>query len=83
MDDFIDNGIICSFPFLSAQALEDAFTLYFSHWAVEGILIWGFWDGKIFNEHASLVEGPDVTVGFILILERTAVLRERPPMSVI
>ena len=47
---------------VSAQALEDVMTLYFSHPAVEGILLWGFWNGKIFTENASLVEGPDLTV---------------------
>ena len=48
-----------------ATALKDILTLYFSHPAVEGVLFWGFWDGKLFTPEAALFEGPDVTVCFI------------------
>ncbi|XP_053380238.1 anti-sigma-I factor RsgI6-like [Mercenaria mercenaria] len=44
-----------------ASALRDILTLYFSHPAVEGVLFWGFWDGKIFTPEVALFEGPDVT----------------------
>ena len=40
-------------------------TLYFSHPAVEGIILWGFWDGRIWKANATLVEGPDLTVIYI------------------
>ena len=46
-----------------AAALDDIMTLYFSHEAVEGVLLWGFWDGALFYEHAALATGDDVTVG--------------------
>lgn len=45
-----------------ANALRDILTLYFSHPAVEGILLWGFWDGKLFTPEVALFNGPDVTV---------------------
>jgi endo-1,4-beta-xylanase len=45
-----------------ATALTDILTLYFSHPAVEGVLFWGFWDGKIFNQQTALFEGSDVMV---------------------
>ncbi|XP_052790638.1 anti-sigma-I factor RsgI6-like [Mya arenaria] len=44
-----------------AQALQDVLTLYFSHPAVEGVLLWGFWDGKVFDPDIALFEGPNVT----------------------
>ncbi|KAL4219384.1 hypothetical protein ACF0H5_021964 [Mactra antiquata] len=44
-----------------ARALEDIYTLYFSHPSVEGVLLWGFWDGKIFNKNVALFEGANVT----------------------
>ncbi|XP_045202160.2 anti-sigma-I factor RsgI6-like [Mercenaria mercenaria] len=44
-----------------ASALTDILTLYFSHPAIEGVLFWGFWDGKIFSPEVALFEGPDVT----------------------
>lgn len=46
---------------LKASALEDIYTLYFSHPAVEGILLWGFWDGKMFDQSASLFTGANLT----------------------
>ena len=63
-----------------ATALEEALTVYFGHPAVQGILLWGFWDGKIFEANASLVEGPDLTVCMILPIENRNIGRyERPP----
>ena len=52
------------FSLFPAQALDDALTLYFSHPAVEGIMLWGFWDGRMFEQSAALVEGPDLTVRY-------------------
>lgn len=43
-----------------ATALADILTLYFSHPAVEGVLFWGFWDGKISNPENALFNGPDI-----------------------
>lgn len=43
-----------------ADALEKLLTLYFSHPAVEGVLFWGFWDGKVFDRRIALANGPDV-----------------------
>ena len=51
----------------SAEALEDMLYLYFSHPATEGINLAGYWDGRIFEQSARLVEGPDMTVGYSLI----------------
>uniref|UniRef100_A0A194AL08 Putative endo-1,4-beta-xylanase A-like protein isoform X2 n=1 Tax=Pinctada fucata TaxID=50426 RepID=A0A194AL08_PINFU len=45
-----------------ASALEDLLTLFYSHPAVEGILIWGFWDGAIFDPKAAITTGPQVTL---------------------
>ena len=45
-----------------AKALEDLMTLYFSHPSIEGIILWGFWDGRIWKENATLVEGDNLTV---------------------
>eukprot|EP00105_Crassostrea_gigas_P022327 XP_011441801.1 PREDICTED: uncharacterized protein LOC105338397 isoform X1 [Crassostrea gigas] len=44
-----------------AVALENLMTLFFSHPAVEGIMLWGFWDGAIHNAPAKLFEGPNLT----------------------
>ena len=45
-----------------AAAFRDLLTLYFSHPSVEGVLLWGFWDGKLYDPSAALFEGPGVTV---------------------
>lgn len=50
-----------------AVALENLMTLFFSHPAVEGIMLWGFWDGAIHNAPAKLFEGPNLTVHTYLI----------------
>jgi len=43
-------------------------TLYFSHPEVEGVMLWGFWDGKIYEQSTALYEGPNVTVSLLLLL---------------
>ena len=40
-----------------ANGYEDALRLYFSHPAVEGILLWGFWNKRHWRPDASLVDG--------------------------
>lgn len=52
-----------------AVALENLMTLFFSHPAVEGIMLWGFWDGAIHNAPAKLFEGPNLTVNTCILLE--------------
>lgn len=47
---------------LRAQGYEDVLRLYFSHPAVHGIIIWGFWDQDVGEPTASLVEGADFVV---------------------
>ena len=49
---------------LKATTLTDVMTLFFSHPSIEGVLLWGFWDGKMFNQDAKLFEGPNVTVSY-------------------
>ncbi|XP_076077303.1 anti-sigma-I factor RsgI6-like [Mytilus galloprovincialis] len=44
-----------------ATALDDVMTLYFSHPAVEGVLLWGFWDGGVFDKAIALATGSNVT----------------------
>lgn len=45
-----------------AEALEDLMTLYFSHPAVEGVLLWGFWDQRMYKgKEWSLFDGPDIS----------------------
>ncbi|XP_052105820.1 anti-sigma-I factor RsgI6-like [Mytilus californianus] len=44
-----------------ATALDDVMTLYFSHPAVEGVLLWGFWDGAVFDKTIALATGNNVT----------------------
>ncbi|MDF3130258.1 endo-1,4-beta-xylanase [Kiritimatiellaeota bacterium B1221] len=39
---------------LQADYLRDLMTLYFSHPKVEGILIWGFWEGKHYKPRCAL-----------------------------
>lgn len=47
-----------------ASALSDLLTLFFSHPAVEGVMLWGFWDGAIHHAADKLFEGPNFTVKF-------------------
>lgn len=44
-----------------ASALSDLLTLFFSHPAVEGVMLWGFWDGAIHHAADKLFEGPNFT----------------------
>lgn len=43
-----------------AVTLENLMTLFFSHPAVEGIMLWGFWDNAINKPPAKLFEGPNL-----------------------
>lgn len=45
-----------------ANGYEDALRVYFSHPAVDGVLMWGFWDGAHWQPDAVLVEGPNFQV---------------------
>ena len=49
-----------------AEGYEDVFRLYFSHPAIEGILIWGYWDKMIFQIDAAIATGPNVVVSIII-----------------
>eukprot|EP00105_Crassostrea_gigas_P010616 XP_011425963.1 PREDICTED: uncharacterized protein LOC105327293 isoform X1 [Crassostrea gigas] len=44
-----------------AANLEKVMTLLFSHAAVEGILLWGFWDQKIWHKDNALFTGTNIT----------------------
>ncbi|XP_052105798.1 anti-sigma-I factor RsgI6-like [Mytilus californianus] len=44
-----------------AAALEDVMTMFFSHPAIEGILLWGFWDGAAYDRRLALATGSSVT----------------------
>ncbi|KAK3084460.1 hypothetical protein FSP39_013920 [Pinctada imbricata] len=44
-----------------AKALESLITLFFSHPAVEGVLLWGFWDHAMKNTAAAITTGSNVT----------------------
>ncbi|XP_022345335.2 anti-sigma-I factor RsgI6-like [Crassostrea virginica] len=44
-----------------AANLEKVMTLFFSHPAVEGVLFWGFWDGKIWHKENALFTGTNIT----------------------
>jgi len=45
-----------------AGGLEDALRVAFSHPAVEGVLLWGFWNKTHWRPHASLVDGDNFEV---------------------
>jgi len=45
-----------------AQRLEDIVTMMYSLPYVDGIIFWGFWDGKIWETDAPLYTGENVTV---------------------
>ena len=42
-----------------AHGYEDVMRLYFGHPSVEGILLWGFWEGAISKPDVALVDGTD------------------------
>ena len=60
--DFPELTVSAGGDILRAQILSDVLNLYFSHPAVEGVLLWGFWDGEIHKKDAALFTGPNVTV---------------------
>lgn len=45
-----------------ASALDDVMTLYLSYPSIEGVLLWGFWDGAVYNTKIALASGSAVTV---------------------
>ncbi|OWF42293.1 uncharacterized protein LOC110461311 [Mizuhopecten yessoensis] len=45
---------------LKADALENMLTLFMSHPAVEGVLLWGFWDGQLWLPNSALATGSNV-----------------------
>ena len=47
---------------LKAQGYEDVYRIYFSHPAVEGILMWGFWNKAHWRPDTAIVEGNDFKV---------------------
>ena len=49
-----------------AATLDDVMTLYFSHSAVEGILLWGFWDQAVYDQKIALASGNNVTVCYFM-----------------
>jgi endo-1,4-beta-xylanase len=42
---------------LAGNYTRDLFTLLFSHQAVQGIVMWGFWDGSHWKQNAALYRG--------------------------
>ena len=53
-------------PNVTKRALDikDILTMFYSHPAVHGIILWGFWDGanRVGELDASLVDGDDFVV---------------------
>ncbi len=45
-----------------ANRYENLVRLFFAHEAVEGLLLWGFWDGAHWCSDCVLAEGSSVTV---------------------
>lgn len=45
-----------------AAALENLLTMFFSHPAVEGVILWHFWDGSNWHQNEALFNGPGITV---------------------
>lgn len=44
-----------------AAALENLLTMFFSHPAVEGVILWHFWDGSNWHQNEALFNGPGIT----------------------
>lgn len=42
-----------------ARGYEDVLKMYFSHPDVEGVLLWGFWEGASSKPNSVLVDGDD------------------------
>ncbi|KAK6196268.1 hypothetical protein SNE40_001522 [Patella caerulea] len=49
-------------PVKMANKYGQFLRLYFGHPAVEGVLVWGFWDKQHWRPHAALFNGHDVTI---------------------
>ena len=50
-----------------AQAYEDIMTLFFSRPEIEGVILWGFWDGAKQTPNTGLWDGDDLEVrSFVL-----------------
>jgi len=47
-----------------ARQFEEAIYTMYSHPAVKGILLWGFWDQQLYAPNAALFEGDDITVNY-------------------
>jgi endo-1,4-beta-xylanase len=45
-----------------AATLENLLKLFFSHPAVEGVILWHFWDGSNWHDNEALFRGPAITV---------------------
>lgn len=45
-----------------AAALENLMKMFFSHPAVEGVIIWHFWNGSNWHDNEALFRGPGITV---------------------
>lgn len=48
-----------------AAALENLLTVFFSHPAVEGVILWHFWDGSNWHQNEALFNGPGITVALM------------------
>ncbi|XP_056008704.1 uncharacterized protein LOC125664271 [Ostrea edulis] len=44
-----------------AAALENLMKMFFSHPAVEGVIIWHFWNGSNWHDNEALFRGPGIT----------------------
>lgn len=49
--------------------LENLMIFFFSYLVVEGIMLWGFWDGVIYNVLVKLFEGLNLMVYICILLE--------------
>ncbi|XP_053402755.1 anti-sigma-I factor RsgI6-like [Mercenaria mercenaria] len=46
---------------LKAEKLVDLMTMFYGHPSVDGVVFWGFWDGRIWEPDAYLFSGENVT----------------------
>lgn len=49
-------------PDVRADYYEMVLRVLFSHPAMHGIVLWGFWDQHVVDKRSSLVDGHDLTV---------------------
>lgn len=54
---------------MRASQLVDTLTMFYSLPAVHGVILWGFWDGRIWENEAAMYEGSSVTVSVELNLQ--------------